>query len=236
MPGQKKKYSVRFPPGRIKKIMQKDTEVGRIAMAVPVIISRALEMFLKSLLTKTCLITQAKFSNVVSVAHMKQCIESEKLFHFLKDLAEAATCTATQMDNKGMSVWPIYSLFLVFQGPKRTAFPFQNHLEQERSCPKGASSHLKVTPAQVSQSSTSAYNLAFQQHITSVEASFGVAASLIGRRHTAHHRDTSSHKPDGFWRKTETNASQQVQSVPTCKALVRSRLSLENGFSLQGES
>uniref|UniRef100_A0A3Q2UA72 Dr1-associated corepressor-like n=1 Tax=Fundulus heteroclitus TaxID=8078 RepID=A0A3Q2UA72_FUNHE len=108
MPGQKKKYSVRFPPGRIKKIMQKDTEVGRIAMAVPVIISRALEIFLKSLLTKTCLITQAKFSNVVSVAHMKQCIESEKLFHFLKDLAEAATSTATQMDNKGMSVWPMY--------------------------------------------------------------------------------------------------------------------------------
>ncbi|MEQ2311363.1 DR1-associated protein 1 (negative cofactor 2 alpha) [Ameca splendens] len=107
MPGQKKQYSVRFPPGRIKKIMQKDTEVGRIAMAVPVIISRALEMFLKSLLTKTCLITQAKFSNILSVAHMKQCIESEKIFHFLKDLTEEATSTATQ-DNRGMSMWPIY--------------------------------------------------------------------------------------------------------------------------------
>ncbi|KAM4724466.1 dr1-associated corepressor [Anableps anableps] len=106
MPGQKKKYSVRFPPGRIRKIMQKDTEVGRIAMSVPVIISRALEMFLKSLLTKTCLITQAKFNNIVSVAHMKQCIESEKLFHFLKDLAEGATSTASQKDNQGMSTWP----------------------------------------------------------------------------------------------------------------------------------
>ncbi|XP_014832811.1 PREDICTED: dr1-associated corepressor-like isoform X1 [Poecilia mexicana] len=106
MPGQKRKYNVRFPPGRIKKIMQKDTEVGRIAMAVPVIIARALEMFLKSLLTKTCLITQAKFNNIVSVAHMKQCIESEKLFHFLKDLAEGATSTATQKDNQGLSVWP----------------------------------------------------------------------------------------------------------------------------------
>ncbi|XP_054913307.1 dr1-associated corepressor [Poeciliopsis prolifica] len=106
MPGQKKKYNVRFPPGRIKKIMQKDTEVGRIAVAVPVIIARALEMFLKSLLTKTCLITQAKFNNIVSVAHMKQCIESEKLFHFLKDLAEGATTTAAQKDNRGMSIWP----------------------------------------------------------------------------------------------------------------------------------
>uniref|UniRef100_A0A3Q1HXA4 Dr1-associated corepressor-like n=1 Tax=Acanthochromis polyacanthus TaxID=80966 RepID=A0A3Q1HXA4_9TELE len=94
---------------RIKKIMQKDTEVGRIAMAVPVIISRALEMFLKSLLTKTCLITQSKLSAVVSVAHMKQCIESEKLFHFLKDLAERTSTTAAQKDNRtGMNVWPLY--------------------------------------------------------------------------------------------------------------------------------
>nr|XP_019962230.1 PREDICTED: dr1-associated corepressor-like [Paralichthys olivaceus] len=107
MPGHKRRYNVRFPPSRIKKIMQKDTEVGRIAMAVPVIISRALEMFLKSLLTKTCLITQSKPSTVVSVAHMKQCIESEKLFHFLKELAERATSTA-QRDNRGLSVWPLY--------------------------------------------------------------------------------------------------------------------------------
>ncbi|XP_070834765.1 dr1-associated corepressor [Chaetodon auriga] len=108
MPGQKRRYNVRFPPSRIKKIMQKDAEVGRIAMAVPVIISRALEMFLKCLLTKTCLITQSKLSTVVSVAHMKQCIESEKLFDFLKDLVERATSTAAQKDNRGMSMWPLY--------------------------------------------------------------------------------------------------------------------------------
>ncbi|TKS87204.1 Dr1-associated corepressor [Collichthys lucidus] len=124
MPGQKRRYNVRFPPSRIKKIMQKDAEVGRIAMAVPVIIcilshlqtsgvivqrsARALEMFLKCLLTKTCLITQSKLSTVVSVAHMKQCIESEKLFDFLKDLAEQATSTASQKDKRGMSMWPLY--------------------------------------------------------------------------------------------------------------------------------
>ncbi|XP_029316882.1 dr1-associated corepressor [Cottoperca gobio] len=108
MPGQKRKYNVRFPPSRIKKIMQKDAEVGRVAMAVPVIISRALEMFLKSLLSKICLITQSKHSAVVSVAHMKQCIESEKLFHFLKDVVEQASSTAGQKDNRGMSLWPLY--------------------------------------------------------------------------------------------------------------------------------
>ncbi|XP_029937972.1 dr1-associated corepressor isoform X2 [Myripristis murdjan] len=108
MPGQRRRYSVRFPPSRIKKIMQKNTEVGRIAMAVPVIISRALEMFLKSLLTKTCLISQSKHSAVISVAHMKQCIESEKLFHFLKELAERSTSKSAQRDGRGLSMWPLY--------------------------------------------------------------------------------------------------------------------------------
>ncbi|XP_023807524.1 dr1-associated corepressor [Oryzias latipes] len=108
MPGHKRKYNVRFPPSRIKKIMQKDAEVGRIATAVPVIISRALEMFLESLLTKTCLITQSKLSSAVSVAHMKQCIESEKLFHFLKDLVEGATSAAAQKNDRGTGIWPLF--------------------------------------------------------------------------------------------------------------------------------
>ncbi|TRY57904.1 hypothetical protein DNTS_014420 [Danionella cerebrum] len=90
MPGQKRKYNVRFPPGRVKKIMQKDSEVGRIAAAVPVIISKALEMFLRTLLTMTCKITQSRNSAVMSINHMKQCIHSEKLFDFLKDLADQA--------------------------------------------------------------------------------------------------------------------------------------------------
>ncbi|KAJ8399196.1 hypothetical protein AAFF_G00415750 [Aldrovandia affinis] len=105
MPGQKRKYNVRFPPGRIKKIMQKDTEVGRIAAAVPVIISRALEMFLKSLLTKTSQITQSKRSRVMSMAHMKQCIETEKLFDFLKGLAEQATAPPSQGKGRVKGKW-----------------------------------------------------------------------------------------------------------------------------------
>ncbi|XP_026851391.1 dr1-associated corepressor isoform X1 [Electrophorus electricus] len=100
MPGQKRKYNVRFPPGRIKKIMQKDTEVGRMATAVPVIISKALEMFLLSFLTKTSLITQSANSRVMSINHMKRCIESEKLFDFLKELAERTHGTSTPQEGK----------------------------------------------------------------------------------------------------------------------------------------
>ncbi|GCC21338.1 hypothetical protein chiPu_0019807 [Chiloscyllium punctatum] len=40
MPSKKKKYNARFPPARIKKIMQTDEEIGKVAAAVPVIIWR----------------------------------------------------------------------------------------------------------------------------------------------------------------------------------------------------
>ncbi|XP_019733028.1 dr1-associated corepressor-like [Hippocampus comes] len=108
MPARKRRFNVRFSPARIKKIMQKNAEVGRIAMAVPVIISRLLEMFLKSLLTKTCLITQSNLSGIMSLVHVKQCIESEKLFHFLKNTTARFTFPSAQKDNAGLSVWPAY--------------------------------------------------------------------------------------------------------------------------------
>ena len=89
MPSKKKKYNARFPAGRIKKIMQTDEEVGKVAQAVPIIISRTLELFVHSLLTKTMQITSAKNAKTLSPSHMKQCILSESRFDFLKDLVKS---------------------------------------------------------------------------------------------------------------------------------------------------
>uniref|UniRef100_A0A6I8NJT5 Dr1-associated corepressor n=1 Tax=Ornithorhynchus anatinus TaxID=9258 RepID=A0A6I8NJT5_ORNAN len=86
MPSKKKKYNARFPPARIKKIMQTDEEIGKVAAAVPVIISRALELFLESLLKKACQVTQARNAKTMTTSHLKQCIELEQQFDFLKDL------------------------------------------------------------------------------------------------------------------------------------------------------
>ncbi|XP_052862152.1 dr1-associated corepressor [Anopheles cruzii] len=88
MPSKKKKYNARFPAGRIKKIMQTDEEVGKVAQAVPVIISRTLELFVESLLTKTMKITNARNAKTLSPSHMKQCIASESRFDFLRDLVK----------------------------------------------------------------------------------------------------------------------------------------------------
>ena len=59
-----------FPVARIKKIMQTDDEVGKIAVATPFLISKAVELFLKDLVTKTLEITTEKQSKTLSVAHV----------------------------------------------------------------------------------------------------------------------------------------------------------------------
>ncbi|KAL9702774.1 hypothetical protein quinque_006292 [Culex quinquefasciatus] len=92
MPSKKKKYNARFPAGRIKKIMQTDEEVGKVAQAVPVIIYILCKsfrlLFVESLLTKTLRITNARNAKTLSPSHMKQCIISESRFDFLRDLVK----------------------------------------------------------------------------------------------------------------------------------------------------
>ena len=48
------------------------------------------------------------YNDCVVLLCRKQCIESEKLFDFLRDLVERATSTASQKDNRGISMWPLY--------------------------------------------------------------------------------------------------------------------------------
>ncbi|XP_028045675.1 uncharacterized protein LOC105832947 [Monomorium pharaonis] len=103
MPSKKKKYNARFPAGRIKKIMQTDEEVGKVAQAVPIIISRTLELFVHSLLTKTMQITSAKNAKTLSPSHMKQCILSESRFDFLKDLVKSLPDVSGPDDEISMS-------------------------------------------------------------------------------------------------------------------------------------
>lgn len=77
--------------------MQTDEEIGKVAAAVPVIISRALELFLESLLTKACHVTQSRNAKTMTTSHLKQCIELEQQFDFLKDLV----ATVPDMQGEG---------------------------------------------------------------------------------------------------------------------------------------
>ncbi|XP_064403699.1 dr1-associated corepressor-like [Halichondria panicea] len=86
MPPKRKKFESTFPAARIKKIMQLDDDVGRVASSVPVVISRAVEIFLESLLTRAADYADSRKAKTLTVSHMKHCIESERQWDFLKEL------------------------------------------------------------------------------------------------------------------------------------------------------
>lgn len=85
---------------RIKKIMQTDEEVGKVAAPVPVIISRALEMFIETLIVKTGETTQARNAKTLTATHIKQTIQSEKKFDFLRDLVAAVPDIQVEEDGE----------------------------------------------------------------------------------------------------------------------------------------
>ncbi|ORY91828.1 histone-fold-containing protein [Syncephalastrum racemosum] len=82
----KKKYKTKFPVARIKKIMQLDEDVGKVAQATPVLISKALELFMQSLIDQACQETRQRHAKRLTAAHLKKTIETVEQFDFLKDV------------------------------------------------------------------------------------------------------------------------------------------------------
>ncbi|XP_074658019.1 uncharacterized protein LOC141910984 isoform X2 [Tubulanus polymorphus] len=104
MPSKKKKFNARFPPARIKKIMQTDEDVGKVAAAVPVIISKTLELFIETLVTRAYTITQGRSAKTLTPSHVKQVIMAESKFDFLKDLVAAVPDTQNEEDEDPLVV------------------------------------------------------------------------------------------------------------------------------------
>lgn len=100
MLGKRKKYDCRFPPARIKKIMQADEEVGKVAAVVPLIISRALELFVESLLTESSKITISRNARTLTPPHLKACISSNSQFSFLKDFVATIPDIPTSIEDE----------------------------------------------------------------------------------------------------------------------------------------
>ncbi|KAI8089722.1 histone-fold-containing protein [Halteromyces radiatus] len=82
----KKKYKTKFPVARIKKIMQLDEDVGKVAQATPILISKALELFMQSLIDQACSEARQRGAKRLTVAHLKKTIDTTEQFDFLKDI------------------------------------------------------------------------------------------------------------------------------------------------------
>lgn len=78
----------KFPVARIKRIMQADEDVGKVAQAAPVAVAKALELFMVSLVTKAAAEARARASRRVTAAHLKQAIAGDDVLDFLADIIE----------------------------------------------------------------------------------------------------------------------------------------------------
>ncbi|KAJ9132199.1 hypothetical protein NKR19_g9391 [Coniochaeta hoffmannii] len=76
----------KFPTARIKRIMQADEEVGKVAQQTPIAVGKALEMFMVHIVTKSAEVAKEKNSKRVTAAMLKQVVESDEQWDFLREI------------------------------------------------------------------------------------------------------------------------------------------------------
>ncbi|KAJ5550338.1 hypothetical protein N7535_001722 [Penicillium sp. DV-2018c] len=76
----------KFPVARIKRIMQADEDVGKVAQVTPIAVSKALELFMISLVTKAAQEARGRNSKRVTASHLKQAVAKDEVLDFLADI------------------------------------------------------------------------------------------------------------------------------------------------------
>ncbi|KAL4724968.1 hypothetical protein ACLX1H_008415 [Fusarium chlamydosporum] len=76
----------KFPTARIKRIMQADEEVGKVAQQTPIAVGKALELFMIQLVTKSADVAKEKGSKRVTAPMLKQVVETDEQWDFLRDI------------------------------------------------------------------------------------------------------------------------------------------------------
>src|SRR6185369_2126947 len=76
----------KFPTARIKRIMQADEEVGKVAQQTPIAVGKALELFMIDMVTKSADVARDKGQKRVTAQMLKQVVETDDQFDFLRDI------------------------------------------------------------------------------------------------------------------------------------------------------
>lgn len=76
----------KFPTARIKRIMQADEEVGKVAQQTPIAVGKALEMFMIQLVRNSADAAKEKGSKRVTAGTLKQVVEGDDQWDFLRDI------------------------------------------------------------------------------------------------------------------------------------------------------
>ncbi|KAL8732094.1 MAG: hypothetical protein Q9166_003048 [cf. Caloplaca sp. 2 TL-2023] len=80
------KVATKFPVARIKRIMQADEDIGKVAQVTPIAVSKALELFMISVVTKAANEAKSRSSKRVTAAHLKNAVEKDEQFDFLAEI------------------------------------------------------------------------------------------------------------------------------------------------------
>jgi hypothetical protein len=76
----------KFPVARIKRIMQADEEVGKVAQVTPVAVNKALELFMTALVLGAAERAREKGGKRITAAHLKSVVEADDQFDFLGEI------------------------------------------------------------------------------------------------------------------------------------------------------
>ncbi|KJZ77040.1 hypothetical protein HIM_03361 [Hirsutella minnesotensis 3608] len=76
----------KFPTARIKRIMQADEEVGKVAQQTPIAVGKALELFMIQMVTKSAEVAKEKGSKRVTAQMLKQVVETDDQWDFLREI------------------------------------------------------------------------------------------------------------------------------------------------------
>lgn len=98
-----------FPSARVKKLMQSDEDIGKVAQATPLVVGRAVELFMCTLVDKALQESRKGHSKKISVLALKQAIDSNEEFDFVAEVCDKyinsdaananATATASSSNN-----------------------------------------------------------------------------------------------------------------------------------------
>lgn len=85
----RRKGTSAFPVARIKKMMQADEDIGKIATATPVLVAKALECMMDSVVRGAADIARERGARTVTPQHLKMCVEDNENFDFLRHVLKS---------------------------------------------------------------------------------------------------------------------------------------------------
>lgn len=78
----------KFPVARIKRIMQLDEDIGKVAQAAPTAVAKALELFMVDLVAKGAANAKEQNSKRVTATHLKSALLADPQYDFLNEICE----------------------------------------------------------------------------------------------------------------------------------------------------